>query len=118
MEHLSIKYAPDLLVVLRNVSFSLKAKERVNPVSGRILIDGMNIGKIGLHNLQAHLTFIPRDVTLFSGTLRDNLDPFSEHTDAECIDILQCVQMMCPNAPPPLPPAPRQSMRARLAERR
>ncbi|KAI1792466.1 multidrug resistance-associated ABC transporter [Ganoderma leucocontextum] len=115
VEDLSVKYAPDLPAVLRNVSFSLKAKERVgllgrtgsgkstlamsvlrfvDPASGRILIDGIDIGKIGLHDLRARLTFIPQDATLFSGTLRDNLDPFGEHTDAECIDVLQRVQMI------------------------
>jgi ABC-type multidrug transport system fused ATPase/permease subunit len=32
--------------------------------------------------------------TLFSGTLRENLDPFNEHTDAECLDVLRRVHVM------------------------
>ncbi len=28
-------------------------------------------------------------MSLFSGTLRSNLDPFNEHTDAECWDVLE-----------------------------
>ncbi|PIL29150.1 ATP-binding cassette transporter [Ganoderma sinense ZZ0214-1] len=115
VENLSIKYAPDLPAVLKNISFSLKAKERVgllgrtgsgkstlamsilrfvDPASGNIFIDGIDIGKIGLHDLRSRMTFIPQDATLFSGTLRENLDPFGEHTDAECIDVLQRVQMI------------------------
>jgi ABC-type multidrug transport system fused ATPase/permease subunit len=39
------------------------------------------------------LTF-QQDATLFSGTLRDNLDPFNEHTDADCLDVLQRVHMI------------------------
>ncbi|KXN93272.1 ATP-dependent bile acid permease, partial [Leucoagaricus sp. SymC.cos] len=34
------------------------------------------------------------DATLFSGTLRDNLDPFNDHTDAECLEVLERVQMI------------------------
>ncbi|KAI0657587.1 multidrug resistance-associated ABC transporter [Cubamyces menziesii] len=115
VEDLVIKYAPDLPPVLHGISFALKAKERVgllgrtgsgkstlamsllrfvDPASGRIIIDGIDISTIGLHDLRSRITFIPQDATLFSGTLRDNLDPFGEHTDAECLDVLHRVQMM------------------------
>ncbi|OJT05881.1 ATP-dependent bile acid permease [Trametes pubescens] len=115
VDNLVIKYAPELPAVIRGISFSLKAKERVgllgrtgsgkstlamsllrfaDPASGRIVIDGIDISTIGLHDLRSRLTFIPQDATLFSGTLRDNLDPFSEHTDAECLDVLDRVQML------------------------
>jgi len=66
----------------------------VDPASGRIVIDGIDISKIGLHDLRSRITFIPQDATLFSGTLRDNLDPFGEHEDSECLDVLQRVQMI------------------------
>ncbi|KAG6855559.1 hypothetical protein H0H87_001040 [Tephrocybe sp. NHM501043] len=115
VENLEIKYAPDLPAVLHDVSFTLKAGERVgllgrtgsgkstlamsilrfvDPTSGRILIDGIDISKIGIHDLRSRLTFIPQDATLFSGTLRENLDPFNEHTDAECLDVLQRCHMI------------------------
>ncbi|KAI0772936.1 multidrug resistance-associated ABC transporter [Trametes elegans] len=115
VEDLVIKYAPDLPAVLRGISFSLKAKERVgllgrtgsgkstlamsllrfvDPSSGRIIIDGIDISTIGLHDLRSRITFIAQDATLFSGTLRDNLDPFGQHTDADCLDVLYRVQML------------------------
>ncbi|KAH7882505.1 hypothetical protein F5I97DRAFT_1905629 [Phlebopus sp. FC_14] len=115
VQDLVIKYAPELPPVLHNVSFELKAKERVgllgrtgsgkstlamsilrfvDPVNGRIMIDGIDISKIGVHDLRSRLTFIPQDATLFSGTLRDNLDPFNEHEDSECLDVLYRVQML------------------------
>ncbi|KAF8554053.1 hypothetical protein OG21DRAFT_1497299 [Imleria badia] len=115
VEDLVVKYAPELPPVLKSVSFQLNARERVgllgrtgsgkstlamsilrfvDPVQGRILIDGVDISKIGIHDLRARLTFIPQDATLFSGTLRDNLDPFNEHEDMECLDVLYRVQML------------------------
>ncbi|KAH7904349.1 ABC transporter type 1, transmembrane domain-containing protein [Hygrophoropsis aurantiaca] len=115
VEDLVIKYAPELPPVLHNVSFKLNAKERigllgrtgsgkstmamsllrfVDPVTGRILIDGIDISTIGIYDLRSRLTFIPQDATLFSGTLRDNLDPFGEHEDSECLDVLYRTQMI------------------------
>ncbi|KAI0092260.1 multidrug resistance-associated ABC transporter [Irpex rosettiformis] len=115
VENLVIKYAPELPPVLHDVSFQLKARERVgllgrtgsgkstlamsvlrfvDPASGRILIDGIDISKIGLHDLRSRITFIPQDATLFSGSLRDNLDPFGEHDDSECLDVLYRVHML------------------------
>lgn len=48
---------------------------------GVILIDGIDISKLGLHTLRSRLTIIPQDPVLFSGTLRMNLDPFNKYTD-------------------------------------
>ncbi|TFK37596.1 multidrug resistance-associated ABC transporter [Crucibulum laeve] len=141
VENLVIKYASDLPAVLQDVSFTLKAGERVgllgrtgsgkstlamsilrfmDPISGRIVIDGIDISTIGLHDLRSRMTFIPQvqiiivrighretddhsqqDATLFSGTIRDNLDPFHEHEDSECLDVLYRVQMITPDASPP-----------------
>ncbi|KAG6334904.1 hypothetical protein ID866_4185 [Astraeus odoratus] len=119
IENLVIKYAPELPPVLHNVSFTLNAKERVgllgrtgsgkstlamsilrfvDPTSGCIVIDGIDISTVGLHDLRSRLTFIPQDATLFSGTLRDNLDPFHEHEDSECLDVLYRVRMLSQSA--------------------
>ncbi|KAN0111601.1 hypothetical protein V8E52_008339 [Russula decolorans] len=119
VEDLVIRYAPELPPVLHNVSFTLKGRERVGllgrtgsgkstlamsvlrfvePASGRILVDGIDITTIGLHDLRSRVTFIPQDAALFSGTLRENLDPFNEHDDLECLDVLHRVQMITNSA--------------------
>ncbi|KAG8894877.1 hypothetical protein FRC01_012696, partial [Tulasnella sp. 417] len=127
VEDLVIRYSPELPAVLHGVSFQLRPKERigllgrtgsgkstlamallrfVDPSSGRIIIDGIDISTIGLHDLRSRVTIIPQDAVLFSGTIRENLDPFNEHSDEECLDVLARVHINGSN------PASRRESRA------
>jgi hypothetical protein len=58
---------------------------------GSIRIDGIDISKISLNTLRSRLTILPQEAQLFSGTVRENLDPFHQHDDLEIWEALrQC----------------------------
>lgn len=61
---------------------------------GKIEIDGINIAKIGLEDLRSSLTIIPQDPVLFAGTIRSNLDPFTERDDLQVWNALRRVHFI------------------------
>jgi ABC-type multidrug transport system fused ATPase/permease subunit len=56
---------------------------------GKITVDGIDLAKVGLDTLRQQLSAIPQEPLLFSGTMRENLDPQGIRTDSELYDALR-----------------------------
>lgn len=52
----------------------------VDPVRGRIVIDGIDITKVRVDELRSRITLLPQDALLFAGSVRHNIDPFDEYS--------------------------------------
>ena len=64
----------------------------VEPKSGTVCIDGVDLSTLGLE-YRASLSIIPQSPFLIAGTLRDNIDPFSRHSDDQVLDAMRRVKL-------------------------
>lgn len=101
--NLSLKYSEDSHPILKSLNLQIGSGEKIG-ICGRtgagkssiiqaifrlahnegvIKIDDVDISTVPLHVLRKKISIIPQESILFSGTMRDNLDPFHEKSDDE-----------------------------------
>jgi len=112
---LDIAYSADLPLVLKGVSFTIAARQRIGivgrtgagkssltlsllrllePRNGSIHIDGIDISTITLKTLRSRIAFIPQDPVLFSGTVKSNLDYFNQVPENKLKEALGRVKLL------------------------
>lgn len=116
VQHLSLGYSykDHEAPVVKNVSFNIEPNTRLGVVGrtgagkstlalgifrfleaqqGAIFLDGRDISRVKLSDLRSRISIVPQDPFLFSGTVRSNIDPFSEFSDYELVGYLERVQL-------------------------
>ncbi|KAJ5069267.1 multidrug-resistance like protein 1 isoform i [Anaeramoeba ignava] len=109
-----MRYREGLPSVLKKVSATIQPQEKVGIVGrtgsgksslmlslfriveiykGKVEIDGIDISQIGLKDLRDKLAIIPQDVVMFTGTVRENLDPTKQYSDERIWEILEQVHL-------------------------
>ncbi|KAJ2662040.1 hypothetical protein IWW48_002099 [Coemansia sp. RSA 1200] len=112
---LVVEYVPGV-PVLHGISLSVEHGEKVGVVGrtgagkstislallrfleaskGQIVLNGIDVSKVGLEDLRRNVTIIPQDPVLFNGTIRFNLDPFDEHPDELLWEALRRTHLVC-----------------------
>ena len=112
--NLSVKYREELLPALSKVTCHIPGGLRVGivgrtgsgkstlilalarliePSGGQIEIDGVNLSTLSLEALRSAITVVPQEPVLFSGTLRDALDPFQRSSDGAIMEALARVEL-------------------------
>eukprot|EP00026_Physarum_polycephalum_P007938 Phypoly_transcript_08010.p1 GENE.Phypoly_transcript_08010~~Phypoly_transcript_08010.p1 ORF type:complete len:290 (+),score=30.91 Phypoly_transcript_08010:650-1519(+) len=109
-----MRYREGLDLVLRGIDCHIETNEKIGIVGrtgagkssivlalfrlveaaeGNIKLDHTDISQVGLKTLRSRIAIIPQDPVLFSGTLRDNLDPFCTLHDDEIWRVLDHIQL-------------------------
>lgn len=112
-----LRYRTGLPLALKGLTFTVGAGERVGICgrtgagkstlsvalfrlselsSGKIILDGKDISKLGLSAIRGRkkgMCIIPQDPVLFSGPLRECLDPWGYSTDEEILNALSTVKL-------------------------
>jgi ATP-binding cassette subfamily C (CFTR/MRP) protein 4 len=112
-ENVELWYSNLNEAVLKSVSFVVRPREKIGVVGrtgagksslvsalfrlcdfeGKVFVNGVDIKTLSLEFLRASISVVPQDSVLFSGTIRENVDPFKAHSDTEICKVLDSVNL-------------------------
>ena len=116
--NVSVSYRPGLPAILKEFSLTIPGGYKVGVcgrtgagkstlmatlmrlveiTSGRITIDGVNTRNIGIRLLRDRISVIPQDPLLYSGDIRNALDPCKRYDDETILMVLQKVELYSPS---------------------
>lgn len=114
LRDLQVRYRPNTPLVLKGITLTIQGGEKIGvvgrtgggkstliqvlfrliePSGGSIIIDGIDISTLGLHDLRSRFGIIPQEPILFEGTVRSNIDPIGQHSDEEIWRSLERCQL-------------------------
>ncbi|KAK2940037.1 Multidrug resistance-associated protein [Blattamonas nauphoetae] len=76
-----------------NTGMPIPVDPNEEPNSGRVVIDDVDISKVQIQRVRRSIAIIPQDPTLFTGTVRSNLDIAGRCTDDRIWEVLDLVEM-------------------------
>ncbi|KAM7521484.1 hypothetical protein LguiA_011386 [Lonicera macranthoides] len=114
LKDLQVRYRPNTPLVIKGITLNIRGGEKigvvgrtgggkstliqvffrlVEPSGGKVIVDGIDISVLGLHDLRSRFGIIPQEPVLFEGTVRSNIDPIGEHSDEEIWKSLERCQL-------------------------
>ncbi|XP_057868476.1 ABC transporter C family member 14 [Cryptomeria japonica] len=114
LRELQVRYRPNTPLVLKGISLKIRGGEKigvvgrtgsgkstliqamfrlVEPAGGKIIVDQVDITKLGLHDVRSRFGIIPQEPVLFEGTVRSNIDPLGQYSDDQIWQSLERCQL-------------------------
>jgi ATP-binding cassette subfamily C (CFTR/MRP) protein 1 len=108
-KNVNIKYRKDLNYVLKEISFKINSGEKIGICGrtgcgkttltlalirilelneGKILIDDIDISKIGMDKLRNSISIVTQEPFVFEGTLKENIDPNNNYNNNDIENLL------------------------------